>query len=327
MDFQRLSQELVRAVRGKRSQTALSKRLGYRTNALYKWESGQDFPTAARFFQAAARCGIDTARALDRFYQSRPSWLADGMLTEPQGVAMLLREFRGRTAIGEIAARTGFTRFAVSRWLRGTTEPRLPQFLSVVEACSLRVLDFVACLVPPQNLPSISAAYRDLEATRRAAHDAPWTQAVLRCLELDSYRKLSCHEPGWIASRIGITPEEEARCLDLLTASGQVLSVDGHYGIGRVLTVDTRKDEAATRALRSFWTGVARARLDAGSAGVFSYNVFGVSERDLVRLRALYASTFQQMRAIIAASEPVEHVVVATSQLFALDERDARGSV
>jgi len=322
MDFSRLAQELVRAVRGKRSQAALSKRLGYRTNALYRWESGRDYPTAARFFEAATRRGIDTTHAVERFYGARPPWLQEGMLTTRSGVAVLLSQLRGHTPIIEIAARTGFTRFAVSRWLKGTTEPRLPQFLSLVESSCLRLLDFVACLVDPQQLPSIWPVYRDLDATRRAAHDAPWTQAVLRCLELESYREQPHHQPGWIAERIGITRHEEERCLELLSQSGQVVQVDGFYQVGRVLALDTRKDVASTRALRSFWTGVAHARLGAGSTGVFSYNVFGVSQRDLLRLRELHASTFQQMRAIIAASEPVERVVVATSQLFALDERE-----
>jgi hypothetical protein len=68
------------------------------------------------------------------------------------------------------------------------------------------------------------------------------------------------------------------------------------------------------------WTRVALERLEAGSAGVYSYNVFGISSADLVRLRELHASYFQQMRAIIAQSQPVERVAITCTQLLALDE-------
>src|SRR5690606_6604411 len=44
LDFRALSREWVRAMRGPRSQTALSRRLGYRTNVIYRWESGARSP-------------------------------------------------------------------------------------------------------------------------------------------------------------------------------------------------------------------------------------------------------------------------------------------
>jgi hypothetical protein len=56
---------------------------------------------------------------------------------------------------------------------------------------------------------------------------------------------------------------------------------------------------------------------------VASYNVFAVSNDDLVRIRDLYASFFRQMRAIIAQSEPVEQVVLTNFQLIPLGGMDA----
>ena len=66
MNYVQVARELMRSLRGARSQVALSRRLGYRTNAAYSWEAGRDFPTAARFFEVAARVGTDVGAALDR---------------------------------------------------------------------------------------------------------------------------------------------------------------------------------------------------------------------------------------------------------------------
>ena len=59
IDHSRLARELVRAIRGKRSQTALSRRLKYKTNMVYLWEAGRAWPSASKFLNAAERTGID----------------------------------------------------------------------------------------------------------------------------------------------------------------------------------------------------------------------------------------------------------------------------
>ena len=53
-------------MRGKRSQVALSRRLGYRGNVVAKWEGGSRSPTFGEMLRACARIGIDVPGALRR---------------------------------------------------------------------------------------------------------------------------------------------------------------------------------------------------------------------------------------------------------------------
>lgn len=318
VNYGALGQELIRAMRGAHSQVAVSRWLGYTTNAVYRWESGQDAPTAAQFFNFAQRCKVDLASALQRFFRGSAYALVE--LTDPNGVAALLRQLRGKVPIATIAVRAGATRSQVSRWLSGATQPRLPQFLAVLEASCLRLVDFVAELVDPALLPSVSEAHRALEASRQAAHRAPWTQAILRCFELSDFNVKAEQTARWIAQRINVPEAEVSTCLTLLESTGQIEKRAGRYHIGHILALDTRRDPESSRVMRSFWLDVSQARLKAGQAGLWSYNVFGVSKADFARLQQLHASYYSQMRAIIAASEPVETVAVACAQLFALDE-------
>ena len=324
MDYERTAAELMRAIRGQRSQEAFARRLGCRANAIYTWESARNFPTAARALYAAARAGVDVGAALARFYTRTPSWLKRADPTSPQTVARLLDDLRGQSSIVAVARATGRSRFAVSRWLSGEAQPRLPDFLRVLEATSLRLLDFVACLVDPTTMPSVAQAYRDLEATRRAAYEQPWSQAFLRGLELSDYQAQPAHRPGWLARRLGLPEQEEERCLELLLASGQVArDGSGRYTPTRVTTVDTRRDPAAARELRRFWSRTATERLHSApptSQAAAAYNLFGVSRADLAQLRELQRAYFRQMRAIIARSQPVEAVVLANMQLIELTE-------
>jgi len=52
--------------------------------------------------------------------------------------------------------------------------------------------------------------------------------------------------------------------------------------------------------------------------GVFSYNLFGVSNADLERIEALQRAYFRELRNIVAQSQPVENVAVVNLQLFSL---------
>src|SRR4051812_22450166 len=312
MDHALLAAELLRALRGKRSQAAFSRRLGYRSNVVRTWENGRRWPTAARFFAACTRVKHDARVALARFYGTPPNWLARADPGTSATVALLLDDLRGGSSIADVARRAGSNRYAVSRWLSGKSEPRLPDFLRMVDATSLRLLDFVACFVDPAALPSAARPWRELETARKVAVDLPWSHAVLRALELDAYRALPRHVPGFVAERVGISREEERRCLQLLAQTKQIKKRAGRWVAHNVLTVDTRRDPSAGRSLLAFWADVGRTHLQRNDArGLFSYNLFTVSSRDLERLRELHLAYFRQLRSIVAQSEPAERVVVA----------------
>jgi transcriptional regulator with XRE-family HTH domain len=321
MDYVALSAELLRALRGKRSQRALCRKLGAKSNVVHQWERGHSFPTAARALDLAGRVGVNVGQALREFYRTPPRWLDELDPASPAGVAAFLDDLRGKTSVVDLARDRGLSRFAIARILSGAAEPRLPDFLRLIEAASLRVLDFIEQLVDPRLLPSAREPWQRLTAARRLAYDEPWSQAVLRALELSSYAALERHEPGWIAERIGITPEEEANCLKQLAESGQIVWRDERWRIENIMALDTRRDPDAARRLRAWWLRRGAARIEAGQRGLM-YNLFGVSGADLERLRELQKAYLSEVRAIIARSEPVEHVVLAADLL--LDLHDAQ---
>jgi transcriptional regulator with XRE-family HTH domain len=323
-DFPAMARDLVRALRGRRSQTALSRRLGYRTNVVYTWEKGRRWPSGSELVRVAERTGAAPREAIIQFFGRAPPWLEE-VAGEPAAlVRAFLRELRGDIPIGELADRAGFSRYSVSRWLSGKAEPRLPELLALVEAASFRVLDFVAGFVDPAELPSTAEPWSMLEARRDLAWRLPWSHAVLRALELEPYRALSAHRPGWIARCLGIDRAEEQRCLNALEAAS-IIGWDGYRYTVEEGTVDiTRAPEEGRRVLRAHFTEVARERILEGREGQFSWNVFSVSRADFERLRELHIGYLRAFRAIVADSAPAEMVAVANVQLFPLGEPPRR---
>lgn len=317
-DHDRLATELVRALRGRRSQAQISRRLGFRSNVLYTWEAGSRWPTAADTLRLAAACRVDVGAAWARFYRTPPPWLAAADLLRPATIARLADDLRGTVPVVEVARRAGRSRFAVARWLAGDAEPRLPDWLRLVDATSLRLLDWLACFVDMDALPSVRDDWHRLEAERRAAYELPWTQAVLRALELQAYRTLREHDDAWVAARLGLPEAEVRRSVDTLLAAGQLVRREGRLELVESGTTDTRRDPAAGRRLKAHWAAVGLERLQGGAEGLFSYNVFSVSGADHARLRELHLAYFRELRAIVAQSTPGEEVVVANVQLFGL---------
>lgn len=294
-----VARELFRALRGSRSQAALSRRLGYRGNVVSDWEAGRRFPTAEETLRAAVTVGIDVDAAFVRFHPIVAPALRGG-------VAPWLEALRGSTTIAQVAANAGRSRFAVARWLSGAARPRLPDFLCMVEALTGRVSDLVAELVPIDEVPTLAPIHAARLASRRLASEEPWTEAVLRVIETG---RASAAE---ISAALGLPLSDAARCLAMLEEAGVVR--DGR--VAGSLNVDTR----AFPALRQHWAQVGLTRLQApGGRDVFSYNVISASRADLERIEALHRAYFREVQRIVAASSPTEVVALINIQLVRFD--------
>lgn len=314
MDYDSAAKELVRALRGRHSQAAMRRRLKRSSNVLHAWETGTRYPRASDLLQLLQLSGRPPLALLNRFAPCRgasPRTLATSWL---QGLV------RGRSQ-AELSRALGVNRNTMARWLAGTTEPRLPQLLAFVEATTQRLLDFLSEVAGPQPLPSVAAAQADLQLQRGLAYNRPWSHAVLRVLELEAYRSLPRHEPGFIAARLGITLDEEEQCLSALLRAKQIRKRAGQFRVGRVLSVDTRQDQAGNLALKRHWFGVAKSQLERHGIpddALASYNLFAISEADLERVRQAHLDYYERVRAIVAESKQPSRVVLTTIGLLPL---------
>lgn len=319
MDHVDLARELLRELRGRRSQRALSRRLGFESNVIYRWEAGRSAPSAPEFFRLVELLGLSSAGVIDRFLHGKFQLPLGRSLVENEGVVLLLQHLRGESKVNDLATALGRSRFVMTRWLKGTTELPLPVLLAFIEATTLRLLEFLAALVDPSRLPSAGRRWALLEASRRAAYDHPWSHAVLRVIETRAYAELERHRRGFIAERIGISIEEEETCLQILLQAGQIRRRRGRFVVVETQTVDTRADPDKASRLQTFWLKAAFDRHQARSPGVYSYNLFSISEADHQRLLQLYHAFFNDMRRLVAASEPSERVVLFVTQVIPLD--------
>jgi transcriptional regulator with XRE-family HTH domain len=317
MNHSQLAKELVRGLRGRRSQAALSRWLGFKTNVVYTWESGRSEPSIQQLFQLAAKTGVHPKQALERFYRSRPAWLEGAESLGRAQVAALLEQERGGVPVLKIARETGVSRHSLARYLRAEADMRLTDFLRVLDYCSRRLLDFVALWVDVNQVPCAAAAWRKQELARRAAYERPWSHAVLRYLEL-ARRGPAAHNPHAIAGCLGIDVAEVKSCLSLLEQSGQIRRKGRQWLTDRAESVELSADRDAARKLAAWWVSVAAERAQQPT-GMFAYNLCSVATKDLQRIAQLQRDCLRQIRAIVAESKPAERVALICVQVFGLD--------
>jgi transcriptional regulator with XRE-family HTH domain len=316
--FQQLASDILRQLRGRRSRPGFSRILGYSSNISQRWEAGESWPSAPRFFELCRQLGRDPKEAVAKFLRRRPAWLEDASLVEANGVAALLGELRGRTPIQVIAERSGYNRYSVGRWLKGSAIPKLPELLRVVEACCRRSLDFVAAFVDPAELPSVAKRWQALQKLRQGASLRPLSHAVLRALELRGYQEPGTDPIAFLAQHTGCTPAQVQESLEYLQESGQVHQTSSGYRAAEDGVVDTGDDPERARALRIAWSRIAVDRLERGNPGQVGYSVFAISRLDLKRLEQVQQDYLRQMRAIIAGSDNCDCVGLYCAQLLDL---------
>lgn len=314
--FEQIAAELLRALRGKRSQRAFARRLGYRANPITDWEHGRRFPTAVEALRAARLFGVNVTQAFSDFHT------AASPVSDSSGrfaLAPWLTAIKGTTPIAHLAARAGCSRFAMARWLTDSAQPRLPDFFRCVDAITGRLPDLVAGLVPIEGVPSLLPRYQSMQAAKRLAFDAPWTEAVLRVLEVEDYRRLNEHDDHFVAQRLGI-PDPVARdAVRRLEAAAVIRLENGLWRQDRPLSVDTRGAKEQVNALLRHWSALGYRRITARKPrDLFSYNVMSCSHADYERIRELLRRTFREMQSIVAASEPTERVALLNLQLLEL---------
>jgi len=313
--------EFLRALRGSRSQVQLARRVGYRGNPVTDWERGERFPTAEEALRIASLCGVDVAAAFARFAPAIPI-----ALSQSSALAAWLSAWRGAIPLVELAARVGASRFSVARWLSGAAKPRLPEFFRLLDALTGRLPEWAAEFVPIESLPSLVGRFRAAEAAKRLAFELPWSEALLRVLETDGYRKPRRRGVSYIAACLGIPNAEVEACLQKLLVADVIEKRGRTYGVKSQSAVDTRGGQAALRALKRHWSLVAAERTLSPRAGDFlAYNLISVSNEDLVRIRDLLGRTFREIRTLVAASKPEQEAALINLQVVTFDCPEPRG--
>jgi len=317
MDTQLVGAQLLRAFRGRRSQVAFSRRLGYRTNVCADWEQGRRAPTAHEALRAARVAKVDVAGAFEAFHGPSASRIGDA--SEAGQIAGWMDALRGDLPATQVASRCGLSHHAVRRWLHGATQPRWPAFLALVEGLTGRLADLVEALVAdPSAVPAMTGAIDTRRRLRQLVKEHPDAFGLMLLVDTEEFPARTRRPAPWLADRLGIDVDTVERALAALLDAGLLHRAGGRLQTRGALSVDARD----LHKLQAHWMTRAHERASESRRGdLVSWNLFAVSRETKERIRSLQRDFFRRLWAEVAQDEREEVVMLFTSTLISFEER------
>lgn len=296
IDFDEVTAQFVKKLRGTQSQRTLSRRLGYKSNVVYHWESGRRSPTTLQMFKLLELV-VPAQFALSSVAHIRETAQLGKYMDD---IAPAFHH----SDVGEIVDRSTQT---IRRWLTGESQPRFPEFLEFIEISRRAALDWIAEFVNPTELDSTRQAWGRLQRIRTIGSTMPISMTVLNAVELSDYRQLPEHEPGWIARRVGLEEGEERYILESLADIGLLVWDETHWKVNVEFI-------SLVRGSLKHWVQTC---LD----NPFDKRFFvsAVSESTLERVREATRRYWSEIGEILASDEDPDRIIAMTLLATRLD--------
>ncbi len=268
-----LNNELLKALRGRRSQNQINRKLGFTYNQVSRWETGQKRILWQDFIKLAKSCGCN----LQKVFYSTFLYLGD--VKDPLAI---IKHLTGSAKVAHIAGLAGVSRFKAARWLKKKTEPTLDEILSLMTETK-RVI-FISNMVDMKMMPSLSKAYNKYLAMKELLLRFPVASGVYCCFELGQYRNQEKHVHGLVARMTGITKSEEKEIIELLVKAGKIIRRNGKYfHLEPFLTRDAGGDFLSGLVSKLYWSKRAIEYMEKLSEpdfhSLFQYQVFNIGQQ------------------------------------------------
>ncbi|MGB0646092.1 MAG: hypothetical protein ACPGQS_02895 [Bradymonadia bacterium] len=316
IDYEHLTQELFKTLRGRSSQGAFSRRLGFQTNVAYRWESGLRTPNANDLLMVL---DIRISAPRENIWRFASPFNQDEQSTSNWCWGRWLSLIKGQCSVKALSNATGLSAQAIRRIFRGDVTPKVDRLLQLIQVLTNRLLDFVQLFVDPKTLPSLASLVDVQTAQRALSTQFLNTELIIASLETDAYQALDAHSNQWIATHLQLELEEVTHTVDALKKTG------GLYSVGQKLKtqpnrfVNTRRlGAAAYLRLFDHWNDTLTRRRT--SEDYAAYLVFSCTQETATIIRDLLNTAVKDAVTRVSEDDSTDSVSALTVQLGRLSQ-------
>lgn len=315
VEWPTVAQELVKALRGRATQGALSRRLGFKTNVVYRWEAGLREATADDLLTLLRLRVEQVEGKLWTFAQG-----SDGInvTTSEFSWADWLRTLRGEQPVTEIAEELNISPQAVRRIFRGDTDPPLSRLLQMIECLSNRILGFIELMTDPAQLKSLKGVRALEEAQLAITFEHLHAESIIACLETEAYAALPTHSNAWLAGRLDLPLQSVETTIEALVAARGIRIQGGKFKTQHRRMVNTQaRSKTESRRLARHWTQVIMDRPEETTRS--AYVVFSCDQETVDDIGRIMTEALYQVIARVAKTKTVDRVSAITVNMTRLD--------
>lgn len=312
IDFQKMTQELVRCARGSLTQSQLDQLLDLGQKKCSKWETGVH---QIRWQEFATLCDVrelQAAKALDSLFAFRG---------DIQDTSQVMTALTAKYNLDQVAKTLKKSRPTLSRWLNGSIDPPLACILHLFSMHGVLIQFFDLTFGERISMPQIRKLEQFLDHFLTFQAKYPEAPLLLTIMESKSFLELKHYTRGWIASKIGVSPAREEILLKEMVQAKLIARTETSY-VPLILVSDSSWSSAfsfeANKKMRNYWIHEASRLL---SQSTFEdtkcrggYLMYAVCEEDYNKIAAEAAAFYRRILAILENNNPADRTRVALVQ-------------
>lgn len=289
IDFDWVATEMVKAVRGKRSQNQLNRKLGFSVNQLYRWESGYRKITWKNFVQICSLSRVSIGEILK---------VEIGFFGDEREIKDLILHLKGQHSLTAFSKLVNLPNTKIRNWAQGRGQVNLSDVLKMIEGSLGVSTDIVAKICDINLVPSLLEVHKLRLFQRNICFQNPELMIMIHGVELLSRQALGASYWSQIS---GLTSLSEKRCKELVE-----IGIDAKYFEMKeqhlkvtISFIDTRGALKQTLDMRRFWINVALKKIDTiediTKPHRLLYFIMSVSDHGAEKLQALMYQFISKM--------------------------------
>jgi len=312
MDYSQLKEELLPYLRGRVPQSEVDKKLGVNFAKTYRWESGTTHLMWADFISLCKTLKIP----IDDMLKEAFTFHGDIVRSAP-----LVKHFTGTSTQKEISEVLQISRYTLSRWLKGTSEPTFEQMTALMDFASPDFLRFLELITGGAVLPTAKARITQQRLQMRHYASYPWLSVLLSALELKSYRENPSDQ--FLASRTKLPLGEIQEALKEFQESGIIEWTGTHWrtSVHRMYIQASREDKLR---ILSYVFGTSLKAIDtaAGNENIrLSWKIFSINKKAYRQILQRYTEFFNDLGKIIDANqEDADNIFLFSAAIIDYDQ-------
>ncbi|MGI4992867.1 hypothetical protein ACRXCV_09570 [Halobacteriovorax sp. GFR7] len=302
INYDELSQQLIRSIRGEKSQDWVNQKLDASSNIVHRWEKGHSKVSWADFLKLCKIFKID----IDFIFLSYLRF-QDGA----QNPDKLLDFLFSNKSLSDISNSCGISTSKLRRLKNGETGFCLNDFLQIIFGLDeMESMALVFELTSNRSIEILDQYNQMRLAITKHYFENPNIGHVLVCLDLPGYKKLSFHQDSFIAKASGLSIKEVNEIIDICEKNNLIEKVNGIYQAGTIKLSDRGSAKQMTD-VRRFWLNKAISNLE-NKSGLDAYGsmVFNTSQSARQEIIALYLRFFEDFKKIVSEDEDKEEDAV-----------------
>lgn len=221
MNYQKLAEELIIYLRGKRKQRELSSNLGFSFNQVGKWESGVTQIKWTHFTQLCLYLKIPIYDHIQYFF-----WT----LNDDYSTASCLRAIDKSIQLQKSSDKDNSK--LLKKWLGKKLEPDLSEVLKIIDSHPGVLIGWLGRFLDCSKIETLKLAFDRLQVASEAIMDNPLSVYVNAALQLEAYKKSPTHDEKFLAEHATCTTQELRTLLSKMLKAG-IIHFDGKKYLSR----------------------------------------------------------------------------------------------